>query len=83
MPSSISLLLRTPKETILYVWQHREGDVSLKLDPGVNADWLVERYPRRLAPWTVSVETITRSSSSRRSPSNGPGLRLVEPVESA
>ena len=53
---SVALTLTAPQRTLVCVW-HRGGDddeIALRLDPGVRAERLVERYPRRLTPWTVT-----------------------------
>ena len=48
--------LTSPQRTLIYVW-HRGGtdaELTLRLDPDIHADQLVERYPRRLDPWNVA-----------------------------
>ena len=53
---SLSVLLSSPDKTLLYVWQRGTDDIRLALGAVVTAEWLVERYPRRLTPWTVTDE---------------------------
>ena len=51
-----ALTLSTPERTLLYLW-HRGGEdaeLTLGLPAGIRAGHLVERYPGRLAPWTVA-----------------------------
>ena len=50
-----ALTLTSPGTTLLYVW-HRggaEAELTLRLDPAVRAEQLVELYPRRLQAWGV------------------------------
>ena len=54
---SLSLLLSSPDEEPCSTYGNAAtDDIRLALGAGVTAEWLVERYPRRLTPWTVTDE---------------------------
>jgi alpha-galactosidase len=53
---SVALTLTAPERTLVYVW-HRGGkdaEISLRLEPEVRAQHLLERYPRHLTAWEVT-----------------------------
>ena len=53
---SLTLTLKAPGRTFVYVW-HRGGDdaeLTLHLGPGVRARHLVEQYPRTLTTWKAA-----------------------------
>jgi alpha-galactosidase len=49
---AVSLVLRTATAALLFVWQRGAGEI--RLDLGVAAGRLVERYPGTLPPWSVT-----------------------------
>jgi alpha-galactosidase len=53
---SLALLLEGREKTLLFAWQRDKSDLRLHPGTGITADQLVELYPRRLTPWTVSAE---------------------------
>ena len=75
---SVALTLTAPKRTLVYVW-HRGGDnaeISLRLEPGVRAEHLLECYPRHLTAWEV---TDTYAGSVLLSPGlAGPSARVYQ-----
>ena len=73
---SLSLLLSSPDKILLYVWQRGTDDIRLALGAVVTAEWLVERYPRRLTPWTVTDEAD--GTIVLRPGVNGPTARIYE-----
>ncbi len=53
---SVALTLTAPERTLVYVW-HRgseDAEISLRLEPGVRAEHLLECYPRHLTAWEVT-----------------------------
>jgi alpha-galactosidase len=71
---SVSLALKTPAATLLFVWQRGTGDI--RLDLGVAAGRLVERYPKTLAPWSVADDTA--GAIVLTPPGPGPTARIYE-----
>ena len=64
---SLTLTLKAPGRTFVYVW-HRGGDdaeLTLHFGPGVRARHLVEQYPAPSQPGTRQTGQTTPSSSSR------------------
>ena len=52
----VALTLTAPKRTLVYVW-HRGGkdaEISLRIEPGVRAERLLECYPCHLTTWEVT-----------------------------
>jgi alpha-galactosidase len=79
--NSVALTLTAPKRTLVYVW-HRGGEdaeISLRLEPGVRAEHLLECYPRHLSAWEV---TDAHAGSVLLSPGlAGPSARIYQILE--
>jgi alpha-galactosidase len=74
---AVSLALKTSAATLLFVWQRGAGEI--RLDLGVAAGRLVERYPRTLPRWTVTDGTDGRVVLTPPGP--GPTARVYECAE--
>jgi alpha-galactosidase len=75
---SVALTLTAPERTLVYVW-HRGGkdaEISLRLEPEVRAQHLLEHYPRHLTAWEV---TDGQAGAVLLSPGHaGPSARIYQ-----